>query len=116
MKKSVLLFALTIAAAFLLAPFAASAADAAELWTKNCAKCHGKEGKGDTKVGKKMNVKDYSDPAVQAKFTDDDLFKLTKEGAGEPKDGEKPMPAFADKLKDDEIKALVGHIRSFKKK
>jgi cytochrome c553 len=41
------------------------------------------------------------------------MFKATKEGV---KEGDKTkMKAFADVLSDDEIKALVKHIRSLKK-
>ena len=37
------------------------AADAKENWEKNCAKCHGPDGKGDTKMGKKLEIKDFTD-------------------------------------------------------
>ena len=32
------------------------AADAATNWTDSCAKCHGSDGKGDTKMGKKLSI------------------------------------------------------------
>ena len=32
------------------------------------------------------------------------------------KNGKKPMPPYGDKLKEDEIKALVAYVRSFAKK
>ena len=47
MKKIVMLVAVLGFAAAL----SASAADAKENWTTTCAKCHGAEGKGDTKIG-----------------------------------------------------------------
>jgi cytochrome c553 len=88
------------------------AADAKELWEKNCAKCHGEDGKGKTKMGEKLGVKDYTDAKVQDEFKDDQLVKAIKEGV---KDGDKTkMKAFGD-LSDDEVKALVAHIRSLKK-
>ncbi len=88
------------------------AADAKELWEKNCAKCHGEDGKGKTKMGEKLGVKDYTDAKVQAELKDEQLTKAIKEGI---KDGDKTkMKAFGD-LSDDEVKALVAHIRSFKK-
>lgn len=92
----------------------ARAADAKELWTKNCAKCHGEDGKGKTKMGEKLGVKDYTDGKVQAELKDPEMAKAIKEGVKE-KDGDKmKMKGFAD-LSDDEVKALVGYVRSFKK-
>jgi len=91
----------------------ASAADAKENWDKMCAKCHGKEGKGDTKMGQKLGIKDMTDAKVQAEFTDDAAFKAIKEGLKD-KDGKMQMKA-AEGLSDDEVKALVKHVREFKK-
>ena len=92
--------------------WSAKAADAAENWTANCAACHGKDGKGQTTVGKKLEIKDFTDAKAQASFTDAEATKAIKEGI--TKDGQLKMKAFGDKLSDDEIKALVAHVRSFK--
>jgi cytochrome c6 len=109
MKKMFVL----IVAAGLAAGLTAKAADAKENYKANCTKCHGEDGKGDTKMGKKSGCKDYTDAKVQEELKDDKAFKSIKEGM---KDGDKElMKAFADKLSDDEIKALVTHMRSFKK-
>ena len=89
------------------------AADAKENWDKNCAKCHGPDGKGKTKMGEKLGIKDYTDAKVQDGMKDDEMAKAIKEGV---KDGEKTkMKAFGDTLSDDEIKALVKYVRDFKK-
>jgi cytochrome c553 len=89
------------------------AADAQANWTKHCASCHGKDGKGQTKAGRMAGVKDQTDATYQATLNDDKMFKSIKEGL---KEGEKEkMKPFADKLSDDEIKALVAQVRSFKK-
>ena len=91
----------------------ARAADAKANYEKDCAKCHGADGKGDTKMGKKMGAKDYTDAKVQAEMKDDKAFKSIKEGQ---KDGDKElMKSYADTLSDDEIKALIAHMRAFKK-
>ena len=42
------------------------AADAKSNWDDNCAKCHGADGKGDTKMGHKLDIKDFTDAKVQA--------------------------------------------------
>ena len=80
---------------------------------KTCASCHGKDGKGDTKMGKKLEIADLTDSKTQDK-KDEELVKAIKEGA--KKDGKTRMAAFGGKLSDDEIKALVAYVRSFKKK
>ena len=89
------------------------AADAKENWDKNCKKCHGEDGKGKTKMGEKLAVKDYTDAKAQADLKDDAMTKAIKEGV--KKDGETKMKSFADLLSDDEVKALVAYIRAFKK-
>ncbi len=107
-KLSVLFLAAALATAL-----TAKAADVKENWTAHCAKCHGEDGKGDTKMGKKAGVKDFTDAKVQAEIKDDKAFKAIKEGL---KEGDKTlMQAYNEKLSDDEIKALVAHVRSFKK-
>jgi cytochrome c6 len=95
------------------AALTASAADAKENWGKICAKCHGEDGKGQTKMGQKMGIKDYSDAKVQEALTDAAATKAIKEGVTD-KDGKVQMKP-TEGLTDDEIKALVQHLRSFKK-
>ena len=68
---------------------AAGAADAKALYEKDCAKCHGADGKGETKMGKKMGAKDYTDAKVQDALKDDDAIKAVKEGY--KKDGKEVM-------------------------
>src|SRR5437764_11463266 len=91
----------------------ARAADAKALYAKDCAKCHGADGKGETKMGKKLGAKDYTDPKVQAEMKDDAAFKATKDGLKD-KDGKVVMKP-AEGISDDDIKALVAYMRSFKK-
>jgi cytochrome c553 len=88
------------------------AADAKENWDKHCAKCHGKDGKGQTVMGKKQGAKDYTDAKVQDALKDDEAFKAIKQGFKH--DGKEVMKP-AEGLSDDEIKGLVGYLRKFKK-
>lgn len=88
------------------------AADAKEIYEKNCAKCHGPDGAGKTKMGEKLGVKDYTDAKIQGELKEAEMIKAIKEGV---KDGDKTkMKAFTD-LSDDEVKALVALIKGFKK-
>ena len=108
MKKTILLAAVLTAAAV-----TASAADVKENWEKNCAKCHGPDGKGKTKMGEKLEIKDYTDAKVQEDMKEEKMIKAIKEGI---KDGDKTkMKAYGETLSDDEIKALVKYVRDFKK-
>jgi len=108
MKKIVVLSLAALAAMLVTA----SAADVKETWEKTCAKCHGPDGKGDTKMGKKLEIRDLTDAKVQTSLKDEEMFKAIKEGV---KDGEKIKMKAAEGLSDDEIKAMVGHVRKFKK-
>src|ERR1043166_4398297 len=110
MKKTLLLI-LGLGAAAVLS---ASAADVKENWEKHCNKCHGPDGKGDTKMGKKLEIKDLTDAKVQAEFTDEQGFKSVKEGIKDKEGKVRMKPAEA--LGDDEIKALLAQVRTFKKK
>ncbi len=105
---------ITVAIAALgLTALSASAADGKALYEEHCAKCHGADGKGNTKMGQKLGAKDYTDAKVQAELKDEAAVKAIKEGVKD-KDGKVVMKP-AEGLSDEEIKALVAHMRSFKK-
>jgi len=89
------------------------AAPAAENWENHCTKCHGEDGKGQTKVGKKLKLKDYTDAKVQAEMKDEDMIKATAEGILDAA-GKEKMKGYKDELTADEIKDLVAYIRKFK--
>jgi mono/diheme cytochrome c family protein len=81
----------------------------AAVWNKNCASCHGKDGKGQTKAGKTKKVQDLTDPAVRAKFDRDRMIKATKEGIKDDA-GKDRMKAYAGKLSDADIAALTDYV------
>ena len=89
------------------------AADGKALYEKDCTKCHGPDGKGDTKMGKKYGAKDYTDAKVQEALKDEAAIKAIKDGYKD-KEGKVVMKP-ADGLSDDDIKALVAYMRTFKK-
>lgn len=91
---------------------AAQAAPAADNWDNSCASCHGADGKGQTKQGKKLKVKDYTDAAVQAEMKDDAMLQAILDGV--KADGKERMKAFKDELSADEAKDLVAYVRKFK--
>ena len=111
MKLTTLAIAIGIIGAATLP--ASRAADANSNWDKHCLKCHGKDGKGGTRMGRQAGVKDYTDPKVQEAMKDDVALKTVKAGITEK--GKEKMKPYAGELSDDEIKALIAHMRTFKK-
>jgi cytochrome c551/c552 len=90
-----------------------TAEDAKALYEKDCQKCHGEDGKGQTKMGQKMGCKDYTDAKVQDALKDEAALKAIKEGLKD-KDGKQLMKP-TEGVSDDDAKALVKYMRAFKK-
>ena len=82
-------------------------ADAAATYKTKCASCHGADGAGQTAVGKKMNLKALGSAEVQG-MSDDQLLAIISKGKAK-------MPAYEKSLGAATCKALVAHIRTFKK-
>lgn len=89
------------------------AAPVAENWENHCTKCHGADGKGQTKAGKKLSVKDYTDAKVQSEMKEPEMIKAITEGSFD-KAGKEKMKAYKDELNPEEIKELVAYVRKFK--
>jgi mono/diheme cytochrome c family protein len=103
--SAVLLFAALV---FLVtAPMQAQ--DAGALFKSKCSVCHAPDGSGSGAMGKQLGVTDLRADEVQ-KQTDAQLNDSITNGKGTK------MPAYKGKITDDQIKGLVGYIRSFAKK
>lgn len=89
------------------------AADAAAAWDTHCSSCHGSDGKGETKMGKKLKIRDLTDAAYQAGFTDEDIFNAVRIGV-KNESGKTTMKAIPE-VTDDELNALVTFVRGLKK-
>src|SRR3974377_526135 len=98
--KKLFVLGLTV---FASAALSAYAADAKATYEKDCAKCHGPDGKGDTRMGKRLGCKDYTDAKVQAELKDDAAVKAIKEGLKD-KDGKSLMQP-AEGISDADAKA-----------
>jgi mono/diheme cytochrome c family protein len=85
-----------------------AAQDGPTLYKTKCAMCHGADGKGETPMGKKLNVRDLGSPEVQ-KQTDAELTTIISKGKGK-------MPPFEGKLTAEQIGQVVAQIRELGKK
>jgi len=88
----------------------ACAGETNEVFMKNCASCHGKDGKAQTSVAKKLGVKNLS----LSKLTDEQLEQQIREGRPADQNSAK-MPAFKDRLTAEEIKSLIAVVKEFRK-
>lgn len=106
-------FALLLPAVLLFGALPASADDApaSALWASKCATCHGDDGRGQTKAGRKHKVPDFTDAAFQAKARDEGLLAAIRDGKPETK-----MKGFAGKLSAAELASLVAYVRAFGKR
>jgi cbb3-type cytochrome c oxidase subunit III len=104
--KTSLRFALVLtimAAGLVLWSPAFAAADAAQLFKSKCSMCHGVDGKGFSAI----HTPDFTSPKWQASMTNKEITTVITNG----KKGT-AMPAFGNKLKSEEIQALVHYLRS----
>jgi mono/diheme cytochrome c family protein len=83
-----------------------------ELFNRNCARCHGADGRGDTPLGHVYKAPDFTDVEWWRKNANISNTRTLKSIVTRGKAG---MPAFGKKLTRSEINLLVGHVRRFRK-
>jgi cytochrome c6 len=93
-----------VIALFSICAFADSGSD---VYKAHCSACHAISGAGDTMLGKNLKLRSLSSPEVQQQ-SDEQLFSITSNGKNR-------MPAYGRKLSQQQIEAVVKHIRSLKK-
>lgn len=108
-------FILLLVTISLCAAFAASVSrsrqklpDGDVLFFKNCADCHGKNGRAKTFKAKFNHARNLTDPKWQAVISDEHMYESILHGKDK-------MPAFGKKLSADEVAALVTYVRMLKK-
>jgi cytochrome c5 len=89
-------------------PYNIGPRSARELYAKNCASCHGKDGQAKTFKAKFSHARNLTDPEWQGRVSDERIFNSVMNGKGK-------MPAFGKKLSEQEINALVTYVRGLKK-
>jgi cytochrome c6 len=78
-------------------------APGAGVYKSNCATCHGQDG-GGTAVGKSLKAADLRSAEVQSK-PDAELTQVISDGKGN-------MPGFKGTISDDQIHAVLAHVRT----
>lgn len=89
---------------------AGSIAEGKTLWSKHCASCHGKTGKGDgTKAAQlKTEPGDFTKASFQGQPDGSLFYKISE--------GREDMPSFKKKIPDqDEIWSVINFMRTLKK-
>ena len=89
--------------------FPSSTRSAAELFAKNCASCHGRDGRAKTFKAKFNHARDLTDSEWQGNVADERIFNSIMNGKG------KKMPAFGKKVSEQEIDSLVAYVRGLKR-
>jgi mono/diheme cytochrome c family protein len=87
-------------------PVSAKSADAS--YAKNCASCHGKDGRAKSFKAKQKHARNLADPEWQGRVSDERIFNSIMNGKGK-------MPAYGKKLSEQEIDALVTYVRGLRK-
>jgi mono/diheme cytochrome c family protein len=106
MKLNLILVAVCCLTASIAAP-AFAQNSGADTFKAKCAMCHGADGLGATPMGKAMKAASFKNPAL-VNAPDSQLINSIKNGKNK-------MPAYGGKLTDNQIKAVVVHIRSLQK-
>ncbi|MBX7173330.1 MAG: c-type cytochrome [Pyrinomonadaceae bacterium] len=75
------------------------------VYTSNCARCHGADGKGNTQLGREYDVPDLTITARKMSLTR--VKNIISKGAGD-------MPAFGKKLKAAQIASLASYVRGLR--
>ena len=78
-------------------------------YAKNCATCHGKDGRGNTfKSRHHKHARDLTDARWQSEVSDERILNSIRDGRGR-------MPAFKGKLTNEQITSLLSFVRDLKK-
>jgi mono/diheme cytochrome c family protein len=87
----------------------------ASLFAANCARCHGKEAKGDgpdlIKLQSAVSPVDWNDKESNQELTDSFIFSMITKG-GKANGKSRIMPAFGHKLNSQQVQDLLAFIRS----
>ena len=104
----------TLPGLFLAGNLASDTVHDAGLYEQACAACHGSDGRGRPveERGFELELPDFTDCEFASREPDPDWHAVIHEG-GPARAFDRMMPAFGDALTDEEIYAILRHIRTF---
>src|SRR5437764_15238917 len=79
-----------------------------EVYTANCARCHGGDGMSHTSMGQMTEAPNLTDAAWQSRRSPARMISSVTNGRGE-------MPAFKRKLSRQDIAAAVAYVRTLRR-
>src|SRR5829696_8283971 len=82
------------------------------LYRRHCISCHGGDGKSKTSKGRFSHARDFTDTQWQADVSDERIFNSIMNG----RNVRGNMPAFSDKLNENQVNSLVTFVRGLKAK
>jgi mono/diheme cytochrome c family protein len=85
---------------------------ATQTYRRYCISCHGTDGKAKTSKGKYSHARDLTNAQWQGDVSDERIFNSIMNG----RNVRGNMPAFADKLKENDVNSLVSFVRGLKAK
>src|SRR5215208_508949 len=97
-------------AAFARASLADNARTASQTYRRYCAPCHGNDGKAKASKGRFSHARDLTDAHWQADVSDERIFNSIMNG----RNVRGNMPAFSDKLNENQVNSLVTFVRGLK--
>lgn len=78
------------------------------VYSDRCARCHGSDGQGRTRLGETVEPPDLSDPAFQRGLSNARMIASVTNGRGQ-------MPTFKKKLSRQDIAASIAYVRTLRR-
>ena len=110
MRLCAVLFLLAFTTVFAVKANSTDPRPAPQLYRRYCVSCHGSDGRAQNSKGKFSHARDFTDAKWQDEVTDERIFNSITNGRSVRGN----MPAFSNKMNQQEVESLVNFVRSFK--
>ena len=90
------------------APVPPATRSSAQVYSRHCASCHGRDGAAKTVKAKRNHARNLVDAEWQDRVSDERIFNSIMNGKGK-------MPEYGKKLSETEINELVTYVRRLRR-